>query len=107
MNNSKIWLVVNPSVGVPIFLTAVAVGSFSVHVAVLQNTSWVDDFLSGEEMGSSMEEAMLPIDGDATVSTASFVAQTDGTGILVTMPDGTVAHAVLTPEQSAALLPTQ
>ena len=41
MNNSKIWLVVKPTVGVPLFLSAVAVGSFAVHVAVLSNTSWV------------------------------------------------------------------
>lgn len=53
MNNSKIWLVVQPTVGIPLFLSAVAVGSFSVHVAVLSNTTWVSDFLAGRELGSS------------------------------------------------------
>ena len=33
MNNAKLWLVVKPTVGVPLFLTGVAVGSFAVHVA--------------------------------------------------------------------------
>lgn len=101
MNNSKMWLVVNPTVGVPIFLGAVAVGSFAVHVAVLSNTSWVDDFLQGKEMGSS-DSAALQLQGETL--NASFVAGSEDGTILVTMPDGTLAHAVLSPEQSAALL---
>jgi light-harvesting protein B-800-850 alpha chain len=43
----KMWLVVKPSVGVPVFLGAVAVGSFAVHVALLTNTTWVPRFLNG------------------------------------------------------------
>lgn len=43
----KIWCVVKPSVGIPLFLTAVAVGSFSVHVALVTNTTWVKAFLNG------------------------------------------------------------
>ncbi|MFM7800826.1 MAG: light-harvesting protein, partial [Limnohabitans sp.] len=34
----KIWTVVKPSVGIPIFLAAVAIGSFSVHLALTLNT---------------------------------------------------------------------
>ncbi|MCE2947386.1 MAG: light-harvesting protein [bacterium] len=44
----KIWLVVKPSVGVPLFLGAVAVGSFAVHAALLTNTTWVKAFLNGD-----------------------------------------------------------
>ncbi len=43
----KIWTVVRPSVGVPIFLGAVAVGSFCVHLALVSNTTWVRGFLNG------------------------------------------------------------
>ncbi len=43
----KIWTVVKPSVGIPLFLSAVAIGSFSVHVALLTNTTWVKRFLNG------------------------------------------------------------
>jgi light-harvesting protein B-800-850 alpha chain len=32
MNNAKMWLVVKPTVGIPLFLGAVAVGSLAVHV---------------------------------------------------------------------------
>ncbi|MEI7970237.1 MAG: light-harvesting protein [Betaproteobacteria bacterium] len=43
----KMWLVVKPSVGVPLFLGACAVGSFSVHYALLTHTTWVKEFLNG------------------------------------------------------------
>jgi light-harvesting protein B-800-850 alpha chain len=52
MNNAKMWLVVKPTVGIPMFLTGVALGSFLVHVAVLSNTSWVADFLQGQPLGA-------------------------------------------------------
>ena len=34
MNQSRLWLVVNPSLGIPIFLGAVAVVSLTVHFAM-------------------------------------------------------------------------
>ena len=34
----KLWMVVRPSVGIPIFLGAVAVGSFSTHLAIASIT---------------------------------------------------------------------
>jgi light-harvesting protein B-800-850 alpha chain len=43
----KIWCVVKPSVGIPMMLTAVAVGSFAVHLALLTNTTWLPKFLNG------------------------------------------------------------
>jgi light-harvesting protein B-800-850 alpha chain len=43
----KMWLVVKPSVGIPLFLSAVAIGSFAVHVALVTNTTWVKKFLEG------------------------------------------------------------
>jgi light-harvesting protein B-800-850 alpha chain len=43
----KIWCVVKPSVGVPLFLSAVAIGSFLVHLMLLTHTTWVPRFLEG------------------------------------------------------------
>lgn len=43
----KMWLHVKPSVGIPLFLGAVAVSSFSVHYALLTHTTWVPQFLNG------------------------------------------------------------
>ncbi len=92
MNNAKLWLVVKPTVGVPLFLSAVAVGSFAVHVAVLSNTTWVADFLSGKPLGAGATASLVVPQAD--VAKASFVA--DGAqNVLILMPDGTTAHAVL------------
>ncbi|MEM1104573.1 MAG: light-harvesting protein [Pseudomonadota bacterium] len=76
MINSRMWLVVNPTVGLPLLLGAVALGSFSVHVAITTNTTWVKDFLSGREMGSTdaaaaaataaLEGASITIDRSAS-----------------------------------------
>ncbi len=102
MNNAKMWLVVKPTVGVPLFLSAVAVGSFAVHVAVLSNTTWVADFLSGKPLGSGAATAEMILDG-AETSKAAYLAP-GSQEVLVTMPDGTQARAVLQmPEQVAVL----
>jgi light-harvesting protein B-800-850 alpha chain len=43
----KIWTVVNPSVGIPVFLGAVAVTSFAVHLALVSNTTWIKAYHNG------------------------------------------------------------
>lgn len=101
MNNAKMWLVVKPTVGIPLFLGAVAVGSFAVHVAVLSNTTWVADFLSGKPLGGGMASASL-VQPQQDVAKASYSA-TAGQEVLITMPDGTTAVAVLKlPEKLAS-----
>ncbi len=47
MNNSRMWLVVNPSIGIPAFLGGVALISFTVHFAILDNTTWFPAFFGG------------------------------------------------------------
>ena len=44
----KMWCVVKPSVGIPLFISAVAIASFSVHLAIVSNTTWVKAFLNGK-----------------------------------------------------------
>jgi len=95
MNNAKMWLVVPPAVGVPVFLGAVAVGSFAVHVAVLSNTSWVSDFLSGQPLGTGDATAALHSDTE-TAKVAYSVDLSDGDKeITVILSDGTLAKATL------------
>ena len=101
MNNAKMWLVVNPTVGIPLFLGAVAVGSFSVHLAVVKNTTWVADFLSGKPINGAAV-ASLDVDStDALIAPASFNLD-GGQVVLITMPDGTTARAVLEMPQTLA-----
>jgi light-harvesting protein B-800-850 alpha chain len=97
MNNAKMWLVVSPNVGVPIFLGAVAVGSFAVHIAVLSKTNWYSDYLVGEELGSSMASASVALpEGDDVAKAAFAMPNADGSQqVLVILPDGTTTTAIL------------
>lgn len=48
MNQGKIWLVVKPTVGLPLFLGGVTVIALAVHTAVLTNTKWYPAYYSGK-----------------------------------------------------------
>jgi len=47
MNQGRIWCVVKPTVGLPLFLGSVALISLLVHFAVLKHTTWFAAFLQG------------------------------------------------------------
>ena len=64
----KMWLVVKPSVGIPVFLGAVAVGSFAVHLALVTNTTWVKQYLNGNAGQTAV--AMAPADAAAPSAAA-------------------------------------
>ena len=93
---------VKPTLGMPLFLSAVAVGSFAVHVAVLSNTTWVSDFLSGNPLGSGAAVAALTPD-EPKPATVAFLAE-GSQDVLITMSDGTTARAVLQLPQTLAAL---
>lgn len=47
MNQGRIWCVVKPTVGLPLFLGSVAAISILVHFAILNNTQWMAAFWGG------------------------------------------------------------
>ena len=47
MNQGKVWRVVSPSVGVPLFLGSVAVASLIVHGALMIKTDWYGGYWNG------------------------------------------------------------
>lgn len=51
MNNARLWTIVSPNTGVPIFFIALFLTSVFVHYQVMANTSWFADFVKGT-MGS-------------------------------------------------------
>lgn len=107
MNNAKMWLVVKPTVGVPLFLGAVAVGSFAVHVAVLSNTTWVADFLSGNELGSGATASATMLDNPQTAKASYTMPSTDGAReVTIIMSDGTPVKAILQPSEVHATATT-
>jgi light-harvesting protein B-800-850 alpha chain len=100
MNNGRIWCVVNPTVGLPAFLGSVALISFTVHFAVLNNTTWVADFFKGsskQTASSTYEAPAAPMahmkgDGAATflISVAPNAGATDGASpfVITVTPGG-------------------
>jgi light-harvesting protein B-800-850 alpha chain len=62
MNQSKIWLVVSPSVGLPLLLGSVAITVLLVHLAVLNNTTWVKAyFQGGQKKAAALEIQQAPV----------------------------------------------
>jgi light-harvesting protein B-800-850 alpha chain len=57
--------VVKPAVGIPVFIAAVAISSFSVHLALTLNTTWVKTFLNGGSQ--TVATAPAPAAADAPV----------------------------------------
>ena len=47
MNQGRIWCVVHPTVGLPLFLGSVALTSLAVHTAVMTHTSWMSSYWAG------------------------------------------------------------
>jgi len=113
MNNAKMWLVVNPTVGVPLFLGGVAVTSLIVHAAVISAGvgSWYAPYVGGgseAEQSAAVETApaMLPAGGDATAELPMFIeANADGSqSMRVILPDGRTATLVVDDLTQAAAL---
>jgi light-harvesting protein B-800-850 alpha chain len=47
MHQGRIWCVVNPTIGLPLFLAGVILISLTVHFAVLGNVDWFPAFFQG------------------------------------------------------------
>jgi light-harvesting protein B-800-850 alpha chain len=47
MNQARIWLVVKPTVGLPLFLGTVLVIALLVHFAILSHTTWFGAYWQG------------------------------------------------------------
>lgn len=56
----KLWLVVKPSVGIPLLLGAVAVSSFLVHFALLTHTTWLKQYYNGP-VKVAMADSVAPM----------------------------------------------
>lgn len=98
MNNAKLWLVVKPTVGIPLFLSAVAVGSFAVHVAVVLNTDWIETYHGPQnERSAAVGDTILPT---SPSNLASAPASMAGERITVILPNGQTAVAVIQADPS-------
>lgn len=65
MNQARIWLVVKPTVGLPLFLGTVLIISLLVHYSVLTNTTWMPAFFQGGAAPAAA--AVAPATGESVV----------------------------------------
>ncbi|CCD96587.1 light harvesting protein B-800-850, alpha chain [Bradyrhizobium sp. ORS 375] len=62
MNQGRIWCVVNPTVGLPLFLGSVALTSLCVHYTVLSHTTWMGAYWEGgKSKKAALEETVSPV----------------------------------------------
>ncbi|APW46010.1 light-harvesting protein [Rhodoferax antarcticus] len=54
----NMWIYVKPSTGVPLFLAAVAVASFSVHLALAINAPWIKVFFGDKAAVAATADAV-------------------------------------------------
>lgn len=47
MINGRLWTVVSPNVGVPIFFIFLVLTSLYIHLQVMLQTTWFADFVQG------------------------------------------------------------
>ena len=47
MNQARIWLVVKPTVGLPLFLGTVLIIALLVHFSILTHTTWFPAYWTG------------------------------------------------------------
>jgi len=72
MNQGKIWLVVKPTVGLPLFLGGVTVIALSVHAAILTHSTWYPAYYQGGSKAKPVAAAPAP--AVATAPTTTIVA---------------------------------
>jgi len=53
----KIWCVVKPTVGIPLFLGSVALTSLFVHYHLLQATGWLKTYYMGKQKTAMIESS--------------------------------------------------
>ena len=66
----KLWCVVKPSVGIPLFLSAVAISSFAVHLTLLNTAPWLKAYYVGNQKAATAAAA-APAEAATTTAAAA------------------------------------
>lgn len=98
MYNSKMWLFVKPSIGLPLFFGGVALTSLAVHTAVLKNTTWMPAFYNGKGRPAAASVAPTVTPAAVTLTpatsaqpTATQAAATPASPQLASLEPGTTS----------------
>ncbi len=84
MNQGKIWLVVKPTVGLPLFLGGVTVIALSVHAAILTHTDWYPGYYNGGHKAKAAAAAAAATQVEPTTAVASAAPATIDTAAAAT-----------------------
>lgn len=103
MNQGRIWCVVNPTVGLPLFLGSVAVTSLIVHASVLSHVSWFGKYWDGAAAKTAMNETTIaPVASNVVKTDQGYVITVtvapDAATKLSSLDTGTLKVAAATPE---------
>jgi light-harvesting protein B-800-850 alpha chain len=104
MNQGRIWCVVNPTVGLPLFLGSVAITSLVVHACVMTHTDWMGNYWEG---GAKAKAALVT--PSTTVAPTAY--KTDAGFTMSVAPAPAAANApasfviTVTPNAPAATAP--
>jgi light-harvesting protein B-800-850 alpha chain len=79
MNQGRIWCVVHPTVGLPLFLGSVAVTSLIVHYSVLSNTTWMSSYWQGAQPKAASLDTPSPLASATDPAVTITVAPVSGT----------------------------
>jgi light-harvesting protein B-800-850 alpha chain len=107
MNQGRIWCVVHPTVGLPLFLGSVALTSLAVHTAVMTHTTWMSSYWAGATRVkvSSMEPAQkMDAAYSVTVAPATVAGSASAAAFVITVtprPEVPAAHTA-SPIRSAS-----
>ena len=77
MNQGRIWCVVNPTVGLPLFIGGVAVTSLVVHASVMTHTTWMSNYWQGA--------AAKTASADTTIAPVASNVMKTGDGYVITV----------------------
>jgi len=62
------WLVVKPTVGIPVFFLAIFTVSLLIHYSVLSNSSWFPAFLNGGPKAAATASVAPSADSSVVVA---------------------------------------
>ena len=81
MNQGKLWTVVSPSVGLPMFLAAVAIVSVVIHLALLTHTTWLPGLLQRQGKAAALVGAVAAVRPSGVIAFQSGFVTGDGDGV--------------------------
>jgi len=110
MNQGRIWCVVSPTVGLPLFLGSVAVTSLIVHACVMSHTDWMSTYWEGnygKKVSMNAEPAGPVSKSDAaftmTVAPVGATATAPASFVITVTPNANAGHTAVASATAPAL----